>query len=99
MDPGASEASCVTACNACARVAADAHRRTRPPTTADAANLECLLICRALCGRAESVRLRRGDGEVHVLCQRLVRQLVGNLDLQAIVPLREARQRHGLAAP
>src|SRR5262245_42133984 len=42
--------------------------------------------------------LRRADRKVHVPRQGLVRDLVGDLDLEAVRPLGERRQRHGLPA-
>src|SRR4051812_44055981 len=35
----------------------------------------------------------RADGELDVFGQRLVREFVGDLDLQAVIAFREARQR------
>src|SRR6266850_4078171 len=42
--------------------------------------------------------LRRTDREGHLANQRLVRDLIRDLDLQPILPFRERRERHGLPA-
>ena len=95
-----SDGLCRRALARCALEIAGKPRTIRPPTTADAINLDVIALLR----QARTAE-RRGcslypadDGEVHVARQRLVRELVGDLDLEAIVAFRERRQRHGLAA-
>src|SRR5581483_3464433 len=104
MAPGASEAIRATTSGtgegACADKPAGRHTSaTSPPTTADAIDCDVTRMlgpCVSASGRASP--LGRADGEVDVPCQRFVRDLVGNLDLQAILPFGEARQRHRLPA-
>src|SRR5471030_1278524 len=65
---------------------------TRPPTSDNAVILDILLMPAPVW-----LRLRRADGEVDFPSQRLVRDLVGDLDLETVVTFRKRRQRHGLA--
>src|SRR5476649_2348079 len=66
---------------------------TRPPTSDDAVILDILLMPAPVW-----LRLRRADGEVDFPRQRLVRDLVGDLDLEPVVAFRKRRERHGLPA-
>src|SRR6185295_20265050 len=96
IDPAAIDARCVTgriSVGLCATRSDGRQRSTRPPTTADAVILDALLML-----TPRERRLRRADGEVQLPRQRLVRELVGDLDLEPVVACRERRQRHGLAA-
>src|SRR5207247_4478807 len=81
---------------ACARTTTEVHRSTRPPTTADAANLDLPLMPPRFPGPG-SPGLRRRHGEVNVPGQSLVRDFVGDFDLQPVIALGKRRQRHGLS--
>src|SRR5438093_839963 len=79
----------------CARPdVAGKQRNPRLPTTVHAVILVPCLIC----SPRERARLRLRDGEVQVARQRLVRDLVGDLDLQPVIALGERRERNGLSA-
>src|SRR5262245_15197352 len=93
--PGASDATCMTGWGwgtLCAIAAFAVHRRTRPPTT-DAVISSVPLICLPFLAlgptRARDAIpiLRRAHREVDVPGQGLVRDLVGDLDLQPVVAL------------
>src|SRR5499427_1658761 len=74
--------------------AAEMQTSPRLPTTANAVMLVACLIC----SPRERDCLRRRDREVHVARQCLVRDFVGDLDLQAIVAFGERRERDRLSA-
>src|SRR5437763_1929180 len=97
MEPGASDATCVTACTCAATCAAadeGTQRSTRPPTAADAV----ILAVRRMMSPGSPRLLRRGDRKIDFPGQRLVRELVRDLYLQPIVPFRERRERNRLSA-
>src|SRR5438093_3207758 len=78
----------------CACAGSAIPRSIRPPTIADAVLDGAMPVTpRALCTPSRS-----GDCDVHVACQRLVRETVGDLDLEAIVTLGKRRQLDRLAA-
>src|SRR5436190_14508442 len=73
----------------------------RPTTAAVRPTLSCLVIrCTSLRGpaRTRSPRALRDHREGDVPLERLARRLVGQLDVEPVVPLREARKRHRQAA-
>src|SRR5262245_10997794 len=95
MAPGATDARCVTGRTAtsCAAAAGMKQRSTRPPTAAD--ELTVLLIGSLF---VRTRPLGRVDRKVHVPRESPVGDLVGHLDLQPVLPLREGRERDRLAA-
>src|SRR4051812_39953181 len=90
---------CVTGRNSTPDCAAtgntERQRSPRPPTTADAVILVAFLICTP---RERARCLRRRDREANFAGQRLVRDLVGDLDLEPVVPFGERRQGDCLPA-
>src|SRR2546423_766640 len=87
----------------CARPRAPGRRFARWPATRDTAapdrrrpppslwkELSCVLPC--------CQDLRRADGETDFPRQRLVRDLVGHLDLESVIALRERGERYCLPA-
>src|SRR5256885_1937011 len=85
--------------DACPAAPAGRQSSARPTMTADAVVLAVILMSTPSTEfrRCPDVRaLRSADREVDFADQRLARDLVGALDLEAIRPLGERRQRHGL---
>src|SRR4051812_47987247 len=64
--------------------------------TATAINLDACLMVPPAAGVARRGALPCDDGEVDVPGQRLVRELVGDLDLEPVVAVRKRCERHGL---
>src|SRR5690349_5198879 len=78
----------------CANTNPGVQSSTRPPTTA-AVILDVCLMCTP---RAARSALRRVDREIDFPRQRLVRDLVGDLDLEPVLALGERREGHRLPA-
>src|SRR5580765_2474988 len=95
----------VAGAGVCARAAVARHRSPRLPAADATTTLDRSLmltsgpirLARERARSGHGAGLRRIDREVHVASDRLVRDLVGHLDLEAILTLRERCQRHGLA--
>src|SRR5439155_1912045 len=90
---------CVTgrisgACASATGTTAERQRSIRPPTTGCAVLLDACLMCTP----CERDALRRVDREIDLPRQRLVRDLVGHLDLEPVIAFGKRSQRHGLAA-
>src|SRR5258707_1247512 len=94
--PEGSEATRSTGWGVCAEPRADAQRTTTAPTPA-AINLDASLMVPPSGRGTRGGALPGGDGEVDFPRQRLVRDLVGHLDLEAVITVREGGKRYGLA--
>src|SRR5262245_24829531 len=69
-------------------------RSTRPPSAADAA----ILVMLRMMSPGSALLLRGADREVDLPGQRLVRELVGHLDLEPVVTFGERGKGHRLPA-
>src|SRR5580765_6059971 len=97
MVPGASEATGPTARATCPITREGTHRITRTPAAA-AISPGVFLIVPRLPPRAEpSALLAGGNTKVDVARDRLAREFVRHLDLEAIVASRKRGQLHALA--
>jgi len=88
MVPAGTDATRVTACGVCAAARTGIQRTTRAPTAA-AIHLDASVMVPPGGRRAGGGALPGGNGEIDVPCQRLVCQLVGDLDLETVVALWE----------